>query len=41
VHEFEGLTPERAGQLWDELIGTVERVEALPLPTVFAAPPTS
>jgi enoyl-CoA hydratase/carnithine racemase len=37
VHEFEGLTPERAGQLWDELIGTVERVEALPLPVVFAA----
>jgi enoyl-CoA hydratase len=37
VHEFEGLTPERAGQLWDELIGVVERVEALPLPVVFAA----
>jgi enoyl-CoA hydratase len=37
VHEFDGLTPERAGGLWDELIGTVERVEALPLPVVFAA----
>jgi enoyl-CoA hydratase/carnithine racemase len=37
VHEFDGLTPERAGRLWDELIGTVERVEALPLPVVFAA----
>ena len=37
VHEFDGLTPERAGELWDELIGTVERVEALPLPVVFAA----
>jgi enoyl-CoA hydratase len=37
VHEFDGLTPERAGVLWDELIGTVERVEALPLPVVFAA----
>ncbi len=37
VHEFEGLTPERASGLWDELIGTVERVEALPLPVVFAA----
>lgn len=37
VHEFDGLTPERASQLWDELIGTVERVEALPLPVVFAA----
>jgi enoyl-CoA hydratase len=37
VHEFEGLTPEQGSALWDELIGTVERVEALPLPVVFAA----
>jgi enoyl-CoA hydratase len=37
VHEFDGLTPTQAGRLWDELIGTVERVEALPLPVVFAA----
>jgi enoyl-CoA hydratase len=37
VHEFAGLTPERASELWDELIGLVERVEALPLPVVFAA----
>jgi enoyl-CoA hydratase len=37
VAEFEGLTPERASVLWDELIGVVERVEALPLPVVFAA----
>jgi enoyl-CoA hydratase len=37
VHEFDGLTPETGGKLWDELIGTVERVEALPLPVVFAA----
>jgi enoyl-CoA hydratase len=37
VHEFDGLTPEQASRLWDELIGTVERVEALPLPVVFAA----
>jgi enoyl-CoA hydratase len=37
VAEFDGLTPERAGALWDELIGAVERVEALPLPVVFAA----
>ena len=37
VHEFAGLTPERGSELWDELIGTVERVEALPLPVVFAA----
>jgi enoyl-CoA hydratase len=37
VHEFDGLTPARASELWDELIGLVERVEALPLPVVFAA----
>lgn len=37
VHEFDGVTPEQASRLWDELIGTVERVEALPLPVVFAA----
>jgi enoyl-CoA hydratase len=37
VHEFAGLTPERASALWDELIGLVERVEALPAPVVFAA----
>jgi enoyl-CoA hydratase/carnithine racemase len=37
VQEFEGLTPEQGGQLWDALIGLVNRVELLPLPTVFAA----
>jgi enoyl-CoA hydratase/carnithine racemase len=37
VAEFEGLTPERASLLWDQLIGAVERVERLPLPVVFAA----
>jgi len=37
VHEFDGLTPAQGSALWDELIGTVERVEALPLPVVFAA----
>ena len=37
VAEFDGLTPARASSLWDELIGVVERVEALPLPVVFAA----
>ncbi len=37
VHEFEGLTPEQGSALWDDLIGTVERVEALPLPVLFAA----
>src|SRR6188472_386715 len=37
VAEFDGLTPERASDLWDDLIGVVERVEALPLPVIFAA----
>lgn len=37
VAEFDGLTPERASALWDQLIGLVERVERLPLPVVFAA----
>jgi enoyl-CoA hydratase len=37
VHEFDGLTPEEGSRLWDQLIGLVERVEALPLPVVFAA----
>jgi enoyl-CoA hydratase len=37
VHEFEGLTPKRASELWDRLIGMVERVEGLPLPVLFAA----
>jgi enoyl-CoA hydratase/carnithine racemase len=37
VHEFDGLTPERASALWAELIGLVERVESLPAPAVFAA----
>jgi enoyl-CoA hydratase/carnithine racemase len=37
VHEFEGVTPAQGSALWDELIGTVERVEALPLPVLFAA----
>lgn len=37
VKEFEGLTPEQAGVLWDRLLGLVDRVERLPLPTVFAA----
>jgi enoyl-CoA hydratase len=37
VAEFEGLTPAQASELWDRLIGAVEKVEALPLPVVFAA----
>lgn len=37
VHEFDGLTPEQAGELWQQLLGIVHRVEELPAPTVFAA----
>lgn len=37
VEEFDGLSPEGAGELWDRLLGLVDRVERLPLPTVFAA----
>jgi enoyl-CoA hydratase/carnithine racemase len=37
VHEFEGITPEQGGELWAELLSVVDRVERLPLPTVFAA----
>src|SRR4029077_13567686 len=37
VHEFDGLTRERAAELWERLLGLVHRVEELPLPTVFAA----
>jgi enoyl-CoA hydratase len=36
VAEFDGLTPERATELWDESIAVVERLERLPLPVVFA-----
>jgi enoyl-CoA hydratase len=37
VHVFEGLTPEQGCRLWDELLGTIDRLEALPAPIVFAA----
>ncbi len=37
VHVFEGLTPEQGRRLWDELLGTIDRLEALPAPIVFAA----
>jgi enoyl-CoA hydratase len=37
VHEFDGLTPEQGGELWERLLALVHRVEELPLPTVFAA----
>jgi enoyl-CoA hydratase len=37
VHVFSGLSPEQAGEMWVRLLDLVHRVEALPLPTVFAA----
>src|SRR4051812_34850773 len=37
VHVFEGMTRERAGALWRELLSVVAALEALPCPTVFAA----
>lgn len=37
VHVFDGLSVEQAAQMWVELLDLVHRVEALPLPTVFAA----
>jgi enoyl-CoA hydratase len=37
VSEFDGLTPERATELWDESIDLVERLERLPLPVIFAS----
>ncbi len=37
VHVFEGLTPEQGSRLWDELLGTIDQLEALLAPIVFAA----
>jgi enoyl-CoA hydratase len=37
VHVFDGLTPGQANGLWTELLGTIERLETLPAPVVFAA----
>jgi enoyl-CoA hydratase len=37
VAEFEGLTPSQGSKLWADLLGLVGRIEALPLPVVFAA----
>jgi enoyl-CoA hydratase/carnithine racemase len=34
---FDGMTAQRGGELWDELLGVIHRIEELPLPTVFAA----
>ena len=37
VHVFEGLTPEQGSELWDDLLGTIDQLEELPAPIVFAA----
>ncbi len=37
VHEFDGLTAEQGGQLWNELLAPVQALEDLSCPTVFAA----
>jgi len=37
VNVFAGLTPEQGSELWDELLGMIDQVEALPAPVVFAA----
>jgi enoyl-CoA hydratase/carnithine racemase len=37
VHVFDGLTPDQGAALWAELLGTIELLEALPAPIVFAA----
>src|SRR3954453_19841872 len=37
VHVFDGLTPEQASELWDDLLGLIDKLETLPAPIVFAA----
>jgi enoyl-CoA hydratase len=37
VRVFDGLTPEQGSTLWDELLGMIDQLEALPAPIVFAA----
>jgi enoyl-CoA hydratase/carnithine racemase len=37
VQTFSGLTPDRGRELWSRLLATIDVLEALPLPTVFAA----
>jgi enoyl-CoA hydratase/carnithine racemase len=37
VHIFAGLSQEQGNLIWDELLRTIERLEALPAPIVFAA----
>jgi enoyl-CoA hydratase len=37
VHIFDGLSPAEGSALWDRLLGMIDTLEVLPLPTVFAA----
>jgi enoyl-CoA hydratase/carnithine racemase len=37
VAEFDGLSPAEGSELWRDLLGMIDRIEALPLPVVFAA----
>jgi enoyl-CoA hydratase/carnithine racemase len=37
VHLFDGLSVEDAGRLWRDLLAMIHTIEALPIPTVFAA----
>jgi enoyl-CoA hydratase len=37
VHLFEGLSEQDGHALWTELLALIQRVEGLPVPTVFAA----
>jgi enoyl-CoA hydratase len=34
---FDGMSADRGGALWDELLEVIHKIEELPLPTVFAA----
>jgi enoyl-CoA hydratase len=34
---FDGMTAQRGGELWDELLAVIHQIEELPAPTVFAA----
>lgn len=37
VEEFKGLTPAQGSALWSDLLGLIDRIEAMPLPVVFAS----
>ncbi|MCB0828171.1 MAG: enoyl-CoA hydratase/isomerase family protein [Solirubrobacterales bacterium] len=37
VEEFKGISPAQGSRLWNDLLELIDRVEALPLPVVFAS----